>query len=136
MPIILEVLIGWAGSAVLAIICWTLYMLVWVWPRRHGYPTIEACRADFHRDALYRVMSRWLYIEVYPVLVALHYWRRYNAFLAHQRSIEQLKRMGWHVKTLEHADGVLEIQCEIHGPVSQEMLEQTQAVVEDGLRKL
>lgn len=134
--IVLWILVLWATSATLAIVCWMLYMLVWVWPRRNRYATTAACREDFHRDALYHVLSRWLYVEVFPVLFVMHLWHRYTVFLLHQQSLQRLKQMGWQVETIQHADGTLEVHCQAHGPIALETLEQAQAIVEEGLKQL
>jgi hypothetical protein len=136
IDLVLGVLALWANSAVLALVVWTCYMALWVWLRRGNYPTIAACREDFHRDGMYQVLSRWLYIEVLPVLVAMHLWRQYRAFLAYQQSLAQLRRLGWRVETCEHADGSLEVHCSTHGPVTLEMIAQSQAIVEEGLQEL
>ncbi len=136
MFILLGVIAVWAASAVASIVCWSLYMLVWTGRHRHTYPTIAACAAAFDRTRLNRVFVWWISFEVLPVLWLFAQWHRYQALLAHQHTLAQLRRIGWQVESQEHADGSLEVICTVREPVSLEMVEHSQAIVEEGLHRL
>ena len=82
MMILLWLLSLWANSAVLSIVCWALYTTAWVWRHRRSYPTIAACKAVFDRDPINRVLFLWLCLELFPMVLALHWWRCYTAHLA------------------------------------------------------
>lgn len=136
--IFLWLLSWWADSAALSIVCWLLYVLLWVWLHRHTYPSVRDGHAAFNHDTINRALSWWLRSEVFPVLLLVCMYRRYQAFLAHQRSIEQLKKMGWQVEVRKQPDGSLGIYCDryLSGATAEEMraeVVQAHTIVEEGL---
>ncbi len=110
MTIFLWVLMGWGISAIVALTFYLLYSTAWIHRYARRYPTVKVCKAALDQDRMQRVLFHLLFFTALPLVIVLHLWRQYDVFLAHQRTIQHLRRQGWDVETHVGPDGLV-VKC-------------------------